>query len=141
MLNLSADFAVGAGDFLAFAGLGPYYTYDDAHDAKGSDATYESASMPGSYAAIPPTADETFTVGLHGDANATYDYISNHFDDQGRYYGIGVYYTAAVPGSTSAVSDYSSAAPEPSTWAMMLIGFAGLGFARYRRWMPRQLWN
>lgn len=23
--------------------------------------------------------------------------------------------------------------PEPSTWAMMLIGFAGLGFARYRR--------
>ena len=23
--------------------------------------------------------------------------------------------------------------PEPSTWAMMLIGFAGLGFAAYRR--------
>jgi hypothetical protein len=28
---------------------------------------------------------------------------------------------------------FSSAAPEPSTWAMMLIGFGGLGFARYRR--------
>lgn len=26
-----------------------------------------------------------------------------------------------------------SAVPEPSTWAMMLIGFAGLGFAAYRR--------
>jgi hypothetical protein len=24
-------------------------------------------------------------------------------------------------------------APEPSTWAMMLIGFAGLGLAAYRR--------
>ena len=23
--------------------------------------------------------------------------------------------------------------PEPSTWAMMLLGFAGLGFAAYRR--------
>jgi PEP-CTERM motif len=23
--------------------------------------------------------------------------------------------------------------PEPSTWAMMLLGFAGLGYARYRR--------
>ena len=23
--------------------------------------------------------------------------------------------------------------PEPSTWAMMLIGFAGLGFMAYRR--------
>ena len=27
----------------------------------------------------------------------------------------------------------ASAVPEPSTWAMMLIGFAGLGFAAYRR--------
>jgi hypothetical protein len=25
------------------------------------------------------------------------------------------------------------AAPEPSTWAMMLIGFAGLALAGYRR--------
>jgi hypothetical protein len=23
--------------------------------------------------------------------------------------------------------------PEPSTWAMMLLGFAGLGFVTYRR--------
>jgi PEP-CTERM motif len=27
--------------------------------------------------------------------------------------------------------------PEPSTWAMMLIGFAGIGFAAYRRAIPR----
>ena len=27
----------------------------------------------------------------------------------------------------------SGAIPEPSTWAMMLLGFAGLGFAGYRR--------
>ena len=32
-------------------------------------------------------------------------------------------------------SDPSAAisVPEPSTWAMMLLGFAGLGFAGYRR--------
>jgi hypothetical protein len=30
-------------------------------------------------------------------------------------------------------SEVKLAAPEPSTWAMMLIGFAGLGFAAYRR--------
>src|ERR1700722_3925960 len=28
---------------------------------------------------------------------------------------------------------YSPTVPEPSTWAMMLLGFAGLGFAGYRR--------
>ena len=28
---------------------------------------------------------------------------------------------------------YGSSAPEPSTWAMMLLGFAGLGFIGYRR--------
>jgi hypothetical protein len=32
--------------------------------------------------------------------------------------------------------------PEPSTWAMLLIGFAGIGFATYRRSRksPRQSW-
>jgi PEP-CTERM motif len=27
---------------------------------------------------------------------------------------------------------YALVAPEPSTWAMMLVGFAGLGFAGWR---------
>jgi hypothetical protein len=26
--------------------------------------------------------------------------------------------------------------PEPSTWAMMMLGFAGLGFAAYRKVRP-----
>jgi len=26
-----------------------------------------------------------------------------------------------------------SAVPEPSTWAMMILGFAGVGFLAYRR--------
>jgi PEP-CTERM motif len=29
--------------------------------------------------------------------------------------------------------DFTTAVPEPSTWAMMLLGFAGLGYASYRR--------
>ncbi len=29
--------------------------------------------------------------------------------------------------------DISSAVPEPSTWAMMILGFAGVGFMAYRR--------
>ena len=34
---------------------------------------------------------------------------------------------------TGAASGVGSAIPEPSSWAMMLIGFAGLGYAGYRR--------
>jgi len=28
---------------------------------------------------------------------------------------------------------YAPVIPEPSTWAMMLLGFAGVGFVGYRR--------
>jgi hypothetical protein len=51
------------------------------------------------------------------------------------YYGVVVGYTDPIKGFTA---DYASAtglvfaAPEPSTWAMMVLGFAGLGFAGYR---------
>jgi hypothetical protein len=31
------------------------------------------------------------------------------------------------------VRDSVSAVPEPSTWAMLIFGFAGLGFIAYRR--------
>jgi PEP-CTERM motif len=37
---------------------------------------------------------------------------------------------AGIPGA--AVFEVTTGIPEPSTWAMMLIGFAGLGFAGYR---------
>jgi hypothetical protein len=40
--------------------------------------------------------------------------------------GLGYTYAFAANG-------FSSAIPEPSTWAMMLIGFAGLGFSTYRQ--------
>jgi hypothetical protein len=41
-----------------------------------------------------------------------------------------------IPGSDSfyyITGPITAAAPEPATWAMMLLGFAGLGFAGYRR--------
>jgi PEP-CTERM motif len=39
-------------------------------------------------------------------------------------------------GSAGTLVITSTAAPEPSTWAMLLIGFAGLGFAGYRARRP-----
>jgi hypothetical protein len=51
--------------------------------------------------------------------------------------GFGVSYWS--PGGGSDIEPYVqadwsiAAVPEPSTWAMLLLGFAGLGFAAYRR--------
>jgi hypothetical protein len=38
-----------------------------------------------------------------------------------------------LPFDVTATFASASAAPEPSTWAMMIIGFAGIGFMAYRR--------
>jgi hypothetical protein len=43
-----------------------------------------------------------------------------------------IYATIASLSVSSAVS-LSSDVPEPSTWAMMILGFAGIGFMAYRR--------
>jgi hypothetical protein len=31
------------------------------------------------------------------------------------------------------ITEVTSGVPEPSTWAMMMLGFAGLGYVAYRR--------
>jgi hypothetical protein len=35
--------------------------------------------------------------------------------------------------SNAFINQPASAVPEPSTWAMLLLGFAGIGFMAYRR--------
>ncbi len=44
-----------------------------------------------------------------------------------------LYFTAGPNGENDGLFGGLTAAPEPSTWAMMVLGFAGLGFAGYRR--------
>jgi len=76
----------------------------------------------------------------------------NLYEDDGNYtpgppYGCAAVYCLLGPGDpvtggagdpltaldNFAVTFAAGGVPEPSTWAMMLIGFAGLGFAGYRR--------
>jgi|GEM_PF-2555312 len=85
-----SGFPVKAGEFLAFSGSGPFYP-QNPNDALNSDATYENSSAPGSFAATRPGGPGSeFTVGLHPDASANYEYIGDYFGNQGRTYGIGV---------------------------------------------------
>ena len=44
-----------------------------------------------------------------------------------------LYFTAGPNGEMNGLFGSLTAVPEPSTWAMMLAGFVGLGFVGYRR--------
>jgi len=75
----------------------------------------------------------------------------NVYEDDGNYtpgtpFACGAVYCIVGPGAPSTVDASNdpvstldsftvtvAAVPEPSTWAMMVLGFAGLGFAGYRR--------
>jgi hypothetical protein len=58
------------------------------------------------------------------------DLYSNGGNDPGVY-GVVVWADGAADYTSAA--GLSLAAPESSTWAMMFLGFAGLGFAGHRR--------
>jgi len=51
----------------------------------------------------------------------------------------GFNFTRQAYGDQQVIATVAGAVPEPSTWAMMLIGFAGLGFAAYRRTVKQAL--
>jgi hypothetical protein len=86
-----SGFQAAPGDMFGFSGIGPYYSQFTSDNILGSDATYMSSSSSNPFLATPPGGPgTTFTAGLYGDPDTTYDYVSDYFDNQGRNYGIGV---------------------------------------------------
>lgn len=114
------NFVVAAGDLLAFAGTGPYYPNGVPGDATNSDATYGDASS-GSFTATPPGGPGTqFVVGLNSDTNATYGYVPDFFQNQGRTYGIGVHVQPV--GTNGALYFANSLAGTDQVFRATLIG-------------------
>jgi hypothetical protein len=50
-----------------------------------------------------------------------------------RITGLAPFTTASFSSTGNAFEFTLATVPEPSTWAMMVIGFAGLGYAAFRR--------
>ena len=60
-------------------------------------------------------------------------YNSTSSDSFGSFYFTGSSYDNNFKYRTIAFEVKGAGVPEPSTWAMLLLGFAGLGFAGYRK--------
>jgi hypothetical protein len=87
-----------------------------------------------------------FAFGV-GDGSNSYNIYENVGYDPGSVFDCGALYCIVGPGPTdnsnfpndpitaldSLTLKQISSVPEPGTWALMIAGFAGLGFAAYRR--------
>jgi probable HAF family extracellular repeat protein len=70
----------------------------------------------------------TYATGINNASKIVGYYLAPGFNSVGGFFGsFGHGFLASEHGFLA------STVPEPSTWAMMLLGFAGLGFAAYRR--------
>ena len=74
-------------------------------------------------------ATRTFTSGPDAFASLNSVNVTSPFSVTERYQ----ISSGGVSGAANDTIDLSAVVPEMSTWAMMLLGFVGLGFAGYRR--------
>ena len=131
-------------DFGAVAGY--FYNGAKIEGFVYSNGTYSILDPPGSEWPVPVINNSGTVAGYSMTFNAAGNIYSFVYSD-------GVYTSIDVPGSGDTIADsindsgaiagyfwegqgnhgFVATLPEPSTWAMMLLGFAGLGYAGYRR--------
>ena len=88
----------------------------DGYTLTGADLVALGAAGDGSQ--TDPNANQLVTItGLGAFTTATFSSTNNAFE-----------FSLVTP-----TIHLTGGAPEPSTWAMMVIGFAGLGYAAFRR--------
>jgi hypothetical protein len=136
--GLSQTFGITAGNVPeTFSLMAPYslagtYTPTYSFNAIYSE-NYQTYGVTGSYELWQYWYTDYYRCGFDSCSQDYYHYVT-YYD-----YGYTTYTTSSSSsgsGSTSVlVSDPSltTDVPEPATWAMMLLGFAGIGFMAYRR--------
>lgn len=112
------DVTTGGGPNL----LGGTWTLVPAASGSDSSTLYDGTGVPAlNFGAVVAGLYDTYSQTFATTPGATYEY-GFEFTTPGGPSGLLV----TTTGSAGAV-------PEPSTWAMLLLGFAGLGYVGYRR--------
>src|SRR5258708_17402794 len=111
--------SVGAGPFSPQQDVGAAYLYDSAHN-------YIGTVTPGYLDSSAFLSSD----GTSGFATFSNNQPAGQATLEIDFAGINTSNDLAPISATFAVT---SAVPEPSTWAMMILGFAGIGFVAYRR--------
>ena len=138
----------GTGGPWAFWSRSNYLTNDDI---TGTVLHGGAGSVPGSFLAnnqifAASISDLKITIDTTNPQWVVSLYINGNLNEQFSYtgdptatgIGIGTSYfggdaSSITFGETTLTDTVTAAVPEPSTWAMMVLGFAGVGFLSYRR--------
>jgi hypothetical protein len=135
-----------------------YFSYKDAANDIFGSGTFSTNDTSSPFTISGITGTETYLgltetiLGLSSYASAdnvfyipppTLDFSGVSFFTASNQFGIGwtgsnygIIDSNSNSGGTCCGTDVTfnvSAVPEPSTWAMMILGFAGVGFMAYRR--------
>jgi hypothetical protein len=89
------------------------------------------------YGGNPVLDNDGILFATAGDPGGSWNLWGNGPDNYSLYesvpnVGYAIEATGTFAVSTSDAPNFAAAAPEPSTWAMMLTGFAGLGYLAFR---------
>jgi hypothetical protein len=131
--------ALDRGNFVTFYGNGgqklftfnPQDVINAVQHSANSSQYYGNPNSP-----YRPDGGEPFIFVNFFDTTGSFSKVSfSEVNSGGGYesdnHTVGHYLTMGQ--GTNVALQFSAAAPEPATWAMMLLGFGGLGFAGYRR--------
>jgi hypothetical protein len=136
ILNFTIDWAGGTVETFQLdslaggpdaAGTPPYVLFSITNDNLGNNGIFFGDSSA--------TANGWFGTGLTGGGivNQTNSDFANpaFYADNG--FQINAFAGETLTAANGSIVTISAAVPEPSTWAMMILGFAGVGLMAYRR--------
>jgi PEP-CTERM motif len=131
--GLSQTITSAAGDLLISADFAAASVGNNGNLAAGLFSLYVNGTFEGSYAPSALGPDEiergslAVSVPVTAGSQTIEIIITRPFTNDG--------YTPLqyVTNISASIEGSASVVPEPSTWAMLLLGFAGLGYAGYRR--------